>query len=128
MVCIVKLYSDKLIAVCRSFGCTVIELLTGAPPYRSLPKEVAICKITENIFPPLPAGISGELRNFLFTCFNRDPEKRATTKELLSHPWISCNTPKPKRVDAGDDEVYEDINDVLCCYNKSVDLKKQNGA
>jgi len=45
---------------------------------------------------PLPTGISENLKNFLLKCFNKNPSKRPSAKELLQHPWIT--TPNKKLV------------------------------
>jgi serine/threonine protein kinase len=39
--------------------------------------------------PPLPEGISPELKDFLAKCFEKDPFKRIDAKNLLRHPWLS---------------------------------------
>jgi serine/threonine protein kinase len=41
-----------------SLGCSVIELLTGEPPYSSLSNSQALCKIVDDDYPPLPSGLS----------------------------------------------------------------------
>ena len=76
----------------RSFGCTVLELLTGSPPYKELRKEQAICKILESESPPdYPSNLSKELVQFLNCCFQKEPSKRSSVKQLLNHPWILTN-------------------------------------
>lgn len=41
-----------------SLGCTIIELLTGKPPYADLISMSALYHIVEDDCPPLPTGIS----------------------------------------------------------------------
>jgi len=41
-----------------SLGVTVIELMTGNPPYYGLPMLAAVHNIMELDMPPLPEGIS----------------------------------------------------------------------
>jgi serine/threonine protein kinase len=41
-----------------SLGCTVIELLTGSPPYFELPPLAALYKVVKEDHPPLPDFIS----------------------------------------------------------------------
>lgn len=113
---------------CRSFGCTVIELISGVPPYRHLPKEVAVFQILENEYPPFPSNISSELKDFLLCCFQKDPNKRSTTKQLLNHPWIQKNIHKSNSSISSDTkESIEDIFGILRGYNKSVDSKSIDG-
>lgn len=71
-----------------STGCCIIELLTGKPPYADCNAMTALFRIVEDDSPPLPPNISSELTNFLSLCFQKDPLKRQTAIELLSHPWI----------------------------------------
>jgi serine/threonine protein kinase len=42
----------------RSLGCTLIELLTGKPPYAELIAMSALFRIVEDDYPPLPSKIS----------------------------------------------------------------------
>ena len=42
----------------RSVGCTIIELLTGDPPYFELAPVSAMFRIVSDEHPPLPDGIS----------------------------------------------------------------------
>lgn len=73
----------------RSVGCTVIELLTGNPPYSVLPPMAAIFRMVQDETPPLPEGVSSELTSFLKECFIKDVSVRATASQLLSHQWLS---------------------------------------
>jgi serine/threonine protein kinase len=43
----------------RSLGCTIIELLTGKPPYWDAGAMSALFKMVACEHPPLPEGISG---------------------------------------------------------------------
>ncbi|KAK1408761.1 hypothetical protein QVD17_40793 [Tagetes erecta] len=71
-----------------SVGCTVIELLTGAPPYFDLQPMLALCKIVQVESPPMPDGLSPDITDFLNQCFKKDARLRPDAKTLLSHPWI----------------------------------------
>ena len=100
-----------------SLGITMIQLLDKVPPYYDyLPvrvcklkkkllllilikfpffffKKKLFCLLTdENEAPPHcnnPQKYSPELNDFLRRCLQKDPKKRATTKELLQHPWLN---------------------------------------
>ena len=39
-------------------GCTVLELLTGKPPYWDAGTMAALFKMVDQTHPPLPAGMS----------------------------------------------------------------------
>lgn len=71
-----------------SVGCTVIELLTGSPPYFDLNKWSALIKIVQDEHPPLPADISENCKDFLLKCFEKDAGSRIEAKDLLKHPWV----------------------------------------
>jgi serine/threonine protein kinase len=71
-----------------SLGCTVIELLTGAPPYFELGPMSALFNIVEDRHPPLPENLSEDLRSFLKVCFKKDPRQRPTAAELVEHKWL----------------------------------------
>ena len=77
-----------------SLGCTVIEMITGNPPYFNLDPISAAFNIVENsvIIPPL---ISSDLKSFLGKCFERDPDLRISPSKLLYHPFISGFSPLP---------------------------------
>ncbi|KAJ1726528.1 Protein kinase of the Mitotic Exit Network, partial [Coemansia biformis] len=72
-----------------SLGCTVIELLTGKPPYADLMQMAALYRIVEDDHPPIPEGISEELRDFLLRCFQKSPSSRPTAQALMAHPWTA---------------------------------------
>ncbi|ORX34212.1 kinase-like domain-containing protein, partial [Kockovaella imperatae] len=72
-----------------SLGCTIIELLTGRPPYSDIPNSMTVLfRIVEDDFPPLPSDISDNLRDFLQLCFIKDPSARPSATQLFLHPWV----------------------------------------
>eukprot|EP00177_Eucheuma_denticulatum_P001838 GFKZ01003282.1.p1 GENE.GFKZ01003282.1~~GFKZ01003282.1.p1 ORF type:complete len:1027 (-),score=143.03 GFKZ01003282.1:1309-4389(-) len=72
-----------------SLGCTVIELLTGFPPYHELSDVTALFRIVSDECPPLPTNLSAECEDFLRKCFNKDMHTRASADDLLSHRWLA---------------------------------------
>ncbi|CAG8433203.1 515_t:CDS:10 [Ambispora gerdemannii] len=74
-----------------SLGCTIIELLTGKPPYADLLPMTALFHIVEDDCPPLPENISDDLRDFLMLCFRKEPAKRPSARDLFQHRWIKKN-------------------------------------
>lgn len=72
-----------------SLGCTVIELLTGFPPYHELSDVTALFRIVSDECPPLPTNLSADCEDFLRKCFNKDMHTRASADELLSHRWLA---------------------------------------
>jgi serine/threonine protein kinase len=71
-----------------SMGCTVIEMISGAPPYAELNPLTVLYSIVKDEHPPFPSTLSSELEQFLVLCFQRDPSKRPSARQLLTHPWI----------------------------------------
>jgi serine/threonine protein kinase len=71
-----------------SLACTIIELLTGSPPYYALGTMQALYKMVQDEHPPLPPNLSKEMVSFLKACFIKDYKKRPTAEELLNHEWI----------------------------------------
>ncbi|KAI7897540.1 kinase-like domain-containing protein [Cokeromyces recurvatus] len=77
-----------------SLGCTLIELVTGKPPYNDLLAMSVMFRIVEDDYPPLPENISKEMEDFLLCCFQKNPNKRSSSKELQQHEWIIKNQQK----------------------------------
>lgn len=75
-----------------SLACTIIELLTGRPPYAEIANSMSVMfRIVEDDKPPIPEGCSQLLRDFLTKCFNKDPTKRPSAELLCEHPWLKKN-------------------------------------
>jgi hypothetical protein len=75
-----------------SVGCTVIELLTGSPPYFDLDPMPALFRIVTDERPPLPEAISSALRDFLIQCFTKDPALRPNAAVMLRHKWVTSGS------------------------------------
>eukprot|EP00954_Amorphochlora_amoebiformis_P010246 801445-Amorphochlora_amoeboformis.AAC.1 len=71
-----------------SLGSTIIELLSGAPPYFDLPMMSACFRIVQDDHPPLPPDISENCKAFLMSCFQKDPQRRLQASVLLKHEWL----------------------------------------
>ncbi|KAF9075358.1 hypothetical protein BDP27DRAFT_1315932 [Rhodocollybia butyracea] len=72
-----------------SLACTVIELLTGKPPYGDIPNSMSVMfRIVEDDVPPIPPGVSPLLEDFLKKCFHKDPAQRPTAELLCEHQWL----------------------------------------
>jgi serine/threonine protein kinase len=74
--------------ISRSVGCVVIELLEGHPPYHTLDPMPALFRIVQDDSPPIPEGASPIVKDFLYHCFQKDPNLRISAKKLLKHPWM----------------------------------------
>ena len=71
-----------------SVGCTIIELMTGEPPYSDLGPLPAMFRIVQEDHPPLPDGVSEPLEDFMLLCFQRDPKLRSSATKLKKHKWV----------------------------------------
>ncbi|KAG0256075.1 hypothetical protein BG011_004765 [Mortierella polycephala] len=74
-----------------SLGCTIIEMLTGRPPYADLLAMTTLFRIVEDERPPLPNNLSMDLLDFLCQCFQKDPILRPSAGALGRHVWIKRN-------------------------------------
>ncbi|KAI8997264.1 kinase-like domain-containing protein [Pilobolus umbonatus] len=75
-----------------SLGCTVVEMLTGKPPYSGMPSLAALYRIVEDDQPPIPTNVpmSREAIEFLLQCFNKNPDNRPTAHELMNSAWMKA--------------------------------------
>lgn len=88
-----------------SVGCTVIELITGKPPYFDLQPHPALFRIVQDAHPPLPKGISAALEDFLMQCFQKDPNRRIDAAGLLKHQWLKAATEELESRETSTDSV-----------------------
>jgi len=74
-----------------SLGCTIIEMLTGRPPFSQFTEATAamfyIATTEESI--PLPEAISDDAKDFLQLCFLRDHIQRPDASALLQHRFVA---------------------------------------
>ncbi|GAN10974.1 conserved hypothetical protein [Mucor ambiguus] len=73
-----------------SLGCTIVEMLTGKPPYAGIPSFAALYRIVEDDEPPIPKNItlSEEAREFLLACFKKNPDDRPSAFDLMKMRWM----------------------------------------
>lgn len=79
-----------------SFGCVLLEMKTGVPPWSNISKETrAVLQLiaTDNSkchagVPMIPNSCSEKLRNLVSLCITRDPKQRPNAKVLLDHPFF----------------------------------------
>lgn len=80
--------SDLALAVdIWSLGCTIVEMLTGKPPWSEYEGAAAMFKVLKDT-PPIPETLSSEGKDFLQCCFRRNPADRPTAAMLLEHRFL----------------------------------------
>eukprot|EP01087_Luapelamoeba_hula_P017991 TRINITY_DN5733_c0_g1_i1.p1 TRINITY_DN5733_c0_g1~~TRINITY_DN5733_c0_g1_i1.p1 ORF type:complete len:693 (-),score=116.07 TRINITY_DN5733_c0_g1_i1:139-2217(-) len=72
-----------------SLGCTIIELVTGTPPYFDMPAMSALFRIAQEGCPPIPEHFSPDLKHILKNCFIREPQERPSAADLSNYSWIN---------------------------------------
>jgi serine/threonine protein kinase len=87
-----------------SLACTVIELLTGQPPYTEITNSMSVMfRIVEDDKPLIPEECSKLLQDFLTQCFQKDPTKRPNAGILCEHPWVKSHfTTEPQELRSQD--------------------------
>lgn len=79
-----------------SLGCTVIEMVTGKPPWSEYEGVAAMFKVTRAETPPIPEGLSPEGQSFIRYCLQRNPAERPSAAFLLEHPFVQIPNDGPE--------------------------------
>eukprot|EP00658_Telonema_sp_P-2_P060142 TRINITY_DN49145_c0_g1_i2.p1 TRINITY_DN49145_c0_g1~~TRINITY_DN49145_c0_g1_i2.p1 ORF type:complete len:429 (+),score=90.82 TRINITY_DN49145_c0_g1_i2:99-1385(+) len=75
-----------------SVGCTIVEMITGKPPWPECNSMwAAVYKIANSKGLPseIPTNLDPALMEFLELTFERDPTKRVSASELLCHRFLT---------------------------------------
>lgn len=74
-----------------SFGCLMVEMATGKPPWYYKTNHIAVvmhvCRTTDT--PQIPEDFSASAVDFIQSCFRRNPTDRPNASKLLNHPFIT---------------------------------------
>uniref|UniRef100_A0A8C7XL75 mitogen-activated protein kinase kinase kinase n=1 Tax=Oryzias sinensis TaxID=183150 RepID=A0A8C7XL75_9TELE len=83
-----------------SLGCTIIEMATGKTPFHELGSpQAAMFKVGMfKIHPKVPECMSDEAKGFIMSCFEPNPDNRATAAELLMDTFLKSPGKKKLKV------------------------------
>jgi mitogen-activated protein kinase kinase 7 len=86
-----------------SLGITLVELATGAYPYKDCKTDFEVLtKVLDSDPPSLPEneGFSDDFRDFVKRCLTKDYRHRPKYLQLLEHPFLNYH--ESKRVDVSE--------------------------
>lgn len=84
-----------------SLGITLVELATGAYPYKDCKTDFEVLtKVLDSEPPSLPedAGFSDEFRDFVKQCLTKDYKQRPKYMQLLDHPFLKNHISQREKV------------------------------
>ena len=112
-----------------SLGCTVIELLTGNPPYYNLNQYSALCRIVEDDHPLYPETISEQCKDFLIKCFQKEPSMRSEATTLLKHRWIRTQNQMVYYdiINSPDNELPEEVTNTIRMHIDNQQVQGETG-
>jgi len=97
-----------------SVGCTILQMVTGQPPWKSLqlgtPAALMFHIANAQAPPPMPSALSDHLRNLLLATFSRDMNNRPTANQLLEYPFVVANGASAEAIAAGAQGLLERQN------------------
>ncbi|GMT16299.1 hypothetical protein PFISCL1PPCAC_7596 [Pristionchus fissidentatus] len=78
-----------------SFGCTLIEMCTGKPPFVEVSNpQMAMFRVgMYKIHPPIPEHLSEKHKNFIRRCFIANVNTRPTADDLIHDPFLYVPPP-----------------------------------
>lgn len=83
-----------------SFGCLMVEMATGKPPwyYKTNQIQIFMHVCTTDETPQLPEELSQVCKDFIWSCFKRNPSERLNAHRLLNHPFLRVSGSQSFRV------------------------------
>lgn len=80
-------YHYNIVVDSWAIGCLAYELLVGYPPFTANTQQQVVQNIN-NMQVQYPKKMSEDAIDFIKGALARIPHDRATTTELIKHPWI----------------------------------------
>lgn len=71
-----------------SLGCLVLEMYVGKMPWQGVNSKDLVPILSNGNAPEIPESLPCDAREFIQTCFARNPEERCSAFELLSHQFL----------------------------------------
>ncbi|WZY92851.1 hypothetical protein YC2023_065180 [Brassica napus] len=72
-----------------SVGCLVLEMYTVVIPWEGVNLDLLATLLRCGAAPEIPESLPSDAKEFIQTCFSREPEERGSAIELMSHPFLS---------------------------------------
>lgn len=102
-------------------GCTVIQMLTGHPPWKEKNLQSIIqlhlLLSTHEGIPPIDKEIPDQLHDFLEKCFAKDPKKRPMAEQLLDDPFLVSDCDLSESTGSAGSDIREEIERARQSYN-----------
>lgn len=96
-----------------SLGCTIIEMMSGKPPFNQFKTQMAALYNIMNVreSPTLPEGIkaSDECKDFLSKCLAIEPRERWNVRKLLHHSFITSISDNNNKIDNKKEVVKNEV-------------------
>ncbi|KAJ4891407.1 Protein kinase superfamily protein [Raphanus sativus] len=84
-----------------SLGCVVLEMYTGESPWALQDSDEILRHLLDGKSPEIPDSLPWHARQFLQTCFTRNPVERGSASGLLKHPFLLSDQKKVMVTGAG---------------------------
>ena len=77
-----------------SIGIMMYEMVVGENPFKITREEELIKIVKDEIKIPSYLSVSAEVRDFLDRCLQKNPNERASIKELMNHAFFKKHQDK----------------------------------